>query len=215
MSTTSLHGGRPPRTDAEWARDTQRRLDKAENPTAVRIGEWVLSTTELGVLIASHVDGGSIVLARPPAAEQDPDALVTTGSVLKVAVTANSSSSPIIWNAIVFASSDWAVASPPGQEFRIPGPGVYEITATIVQTSNVSGDRSAWVMIDGVRVMQDIRSWGSITAVFPAATIVLTQAFSFAGDEIISVGTNVNYGMASGQTGVQTTLSIIKVGDLA
>lgn len=67
----------PPRTDAEWARDTNRRLANVEQPDAARAGPWVLSAdAESGDLIASHVDGGSVRLAKVPSSDQDPDTVV-------------------------------------------------------------------------------------------------------------------------------------------
>lgn len=68
---------RPPRTDAEWARDTNRRLSDVEHPDAARAGPWVLSAdAESGDLIASHVDGGSVRLAKVPASDTNPDTVV-------------------------------------------------------------------------------------------------------------------------------------------
>lgn len=68
---------RPPRNDAEWARDTNRRLANVEHPDAARAGPWVLSAdAESGDLIASHVDGGSVRLARVPASDTNPDTVV-------------------------------------------------------------------------------------------------------------------------------------------
>lgn len=65
---------RPPQTDAEWARDTDRRITNVEHPEALRAGGWVISPEEgTGDLIASHVDGGSVRLAEVPASDADPD----------------------------------------------------------------------------------------------------------------------------------------------
>ena len=67
---------RPAKNDPEWARETTRRLDSVENPTSQRVGEWVLSTSAEGHLIGSHVEGGSVILARKPSTgENDPDAI--------------------------------------------------------------------------------------------------------------------------------------------
>ncbi|QGH80038.1 minor tail protein [Gordonia phage NHagos] len=45
--------GRAPRTDAEWARDITQRVKSLENPTAARVGEWVI-TSQSGTLIAAR-----------------------------------------------------------------------------------------------------------------------------------------------------------------
>jgi hypothetical protein len=42
----------PPRTDAEWARNTERRLRLLESPRSLRIGPWVIGTVD-GRLVAS------------------------------------------------------------------------------------------------------------------------------------------------------------------
>jgi len=53
--------GRPPRTDMEWARDIQRRVEALEDSVSVRIGPWVLNVKD-GDLIAS-TPGTTVVLA--------------------------------------------------------------------------------------------------------------------------------------------------------
>jgi hypothetical protein len=53
--------GRAPRTDAEWAREIQRRLGALESSTTVRIGPWVLSAQD-GKLVAT-TEGQRLVLS--------------------------------------------------------------------------------------------------------------------------------------------------------
>ena len=57
--------GRPPRTDPEWARDLQRRVEALEDSTSVRIGNWVLNVKD-GNLVASTMSGVTVVLAESP-----------------------------------------------------------------------------------------------------------------------------------------------------
>lgn len=57
--------GRAPRTDAEWAREMQRRIASLESATSVRIGPWVLSVGEDGQLIATTA-GKKVVLTELP-----------------------------------------------------------------------------------------------------------------------------------------------------
>lgn len=67
----------PPKTNQELVRDMDRRIDKLERPSSVRVGRWVLSTSsDTGNLIASHGDGGSVVLATVPPSTQQPDEVV-------------------------------------------------------------------------------------------------------------------------------------------
>lgn len=74
-NTMPSRRGRPPRTDAEWAREIQRRLEVLESATTVRIGEWVLSIKD-GNLIASTASGTQVVLAESK----------TTGGVARTAL---------------------------------------------------------------------------------------------------------------------------------
>ncbi len=62
---TAGRRGRPPRTDPEWARDIQRRVEALEDSISVRIGDWVLNVKD-GDLIASTMSGVSVVLAESP-----------------------------------------------------------------------------------------------------------------------------------------------------
>ncbi|UYL88139.1 minor tail protein [Gordonia phage Evaa] len=59
---SSVDTSRPPQTDAEWARDVQKRLDALDNQTSTRIGEWVLASRG-GELVASKADGQTIELS--------------------------------------------------------------------------------------------------------------------------------------------------------
>ncbi len=61
----TLHSqrGRAPRTDAEWARDIQRRIEALESATTLRIGAWVLSVVN-GHLVASRPGTAPVVLAE-------------------------------------------------------------------------------------------------------------------------------------------------------
>lgn len=53
----------PPRSDAEWARNTEGRLRRLESSsTTVRIGQWVLADRD-GELVALSADGRSYVLS--------------------------------------------------------------------------------------------------------------------------------------------------------
>lgn len=44
--------GQPPTSDAEWARETEKRLRQLESPNTVRVGPWVISSQE-GELVAT------------------------------------------------------------------------------------------------------------------------------------------------------------------
>lgn len=51
--------GRTPRNDAEWARRVERRLKALESPRSVRLGNWVVSVSDIsGSLVADHIPTG-------------------------------------------------------------------------------------------------------------------------------------------------------------
>lgn len=54
---SGLTSGRKPDTDAQWARDVEKRLQTLEaGGRAVRIGEWVIADRD-GKLVATTADG--------------------------------------------------------------------------------------------------------------------------------------------------------------
>lgn len=55
--------GRPPRTDAEWAREIQRRVEALESSTSVRVGDWVLNARGKDLIATSP--GNKVVLSDP------------------------------------------------------------------------------------------------------------------------------------------------------
>jgi hypothetical protein len=62
-STLPSRRGRAPRTDAEWAREIQRRVETLESSSSVRVGDWVLNSRG-GDLIAT-TPGSKVVLSDP------------------------------------------------------------------------------------------------------------------------------------------------------
>lgn len=69
--------GKPPTSDAEWARNTERRVAHLESPNTVRIGPWVISSQD-GDLIATK-PGEEIVFGQLP--DEDTVSDVTRGFV--------------------------------------------------------------------------------------------------------------------------------------
>lgn len=48
-----------PTTNAEWARQVERRLKALENPRSIRMGNWMISVSPItGNLIADHIPTG-------------------------------------------------------------------------------------------------------------------------------------------------------------
>lgn len=127
---------REPKTNAEWARSTQRRIESAENPTSLRAGEWVFSTSTDGHLLASHVDGGSVIVARKPhGGENDPDAITDNALPAVTATRSALQSVPAAGSAIMFDGvssevGDWTSGLTLFDSMRVPETGVYDISAT-------------------------------------------------------------------------------------
>ncbi|MGW5514241.1 hypothetical protein [Nocardia africana] len=129
---------RQPKTDAEWARDTSRRLDSVENPTSQRVGEWVFSTSAEGHLIASNVNGGSVIIARrPEGGENDPDA-ITDDTVPAVSVTkAVNQTLPSGGAAVIFdgcrleVGGSFTGGKSSFDAITVPVSGIYRVSATV------------------------------------------------------------------------------------
>jgi len=48
-----------PTTNAEWARDVEKRLAALENPRSIRMGNWVISVSPIsGDLVTDHIPTG-------------------------------------------------------------------------------------------------------------------------------------------------------------
>jgi hypothetical protein len=148
---------KPPRNNMEWARRTEKRLNEHDNATAVRIGEWTLSTQEgTGNLIAGHVDGGSVILAVKPAASEEPDEVTDTDDQphLKLERQAVQSESRgaahlVQWDTVAYATGDWGF-TPVATDIVIPQDGVYLIIYNLVFLNSSDVVNKAILMIDGV-----------------------------------------------------------------
>lgn len=207
---------KPPKNDQEWARNTQKRLEAVENPTSTRVGEWVLSTDpESGNLIASHVDGGSVVLAVKPAASQNPDDIVdSTVPYIKVERQANQSEARgttalVKWDTVVSQTSDWGFF-PPGTDIDIPVNGVYEIKYHLAFLNSSSVTNKAVLLVNAVVV-------GAQEFIMGAAaynSMYITDTFQLNAGDIISCGAFVSgsgtmdFGSSGADPTVHTSLVI-------
>ncbi|MGI5216246.1 hypothetical protein [Nocardia sp. CA-290969] len=126
----------PPRTDAEWSRDTERRLDLAEHPDSVRCGEWVLWTDQDGNLAGSHRDGGSRILATRPPSGVDPEAVTVQALPSITAVRTGlqsipASGGPVIFDGISNQIGDWGTGGGLAPAVVAPETGPYDVSATV------------------------------------------------------------------------------------
>lgn len=155
MSGTPLL--KPPRNNAEWARNTEKRQKAVEHPTSQRIGRWVLSEqADTGNLIGSHVDGGSAVLLTPPnpSDEAGADEVATDISVLSLTKTVNQvaavGTTVITWDDVRADYGGWTsgVISGGLSDITVPISGVYHLTTTL-HFQNGGGLSAVGIRING------------------------------------------------------------------
>lgn len=207
---------KPPKDDAEWARNTEKRLNAAENPTAVRVGEWVLSTDpETGNLIGSHVDGGSKILATKPAASENPDDIAdNTVPYIKVErqqtqSEARGSVQLVEWDTVAAQTRDWGFSAP-GTDIDIPVNGVYRIDYHLAFLNSSAFINKAVLLINGTAV--GAQEFDPDTAWYQS--MYLSDTFTLNSGDIISGGAYVNgsgtfdFGHSSADPTVYTSLSI-------
>jgi hypothetical protein len=206
---------KPPKTDQEWARNTEKRLGAAENPTSMRIGEWVLSTdADSGNLIGSHVDGGSVVIAVKPAASANPDEISSAGGpYIKVERQGDQAASAgsavlVIWDTVVNQTSDWGFSAP-GTDINIAANGIYEIIYHLAFRDSASSIQKAILMINGEVVgAQEYGTNDGYSAMY------IVDTFSLNAGDIISCAAyfgasgTFHFGSSGADPSVHTSLSI-------
>lgn len=145
--TTSV---KPAQTNEQWARNVDTRIQSVEHPTTARVGQWVLATDDnTGNLIASNVNGGSVILTEPPPGGVDPDAISTTGqpyircSLVNGQAVAAATLTNIAWDSVQVATSEWQFTAP-GTDLVIPRSGVYQVILNVYSvTSGALGAQTA------------------------------------------------------------------------
>lgn len=207
---------KPPKDDAEWARNTQRRIEQVENPASTRIGAWVLSTDpESGNLIASNVNGGAVVLANQPEVEGDADTVASEGSALKVERRTTQSGSGYVrvaWDTIAFATDDWSV-SEGSTEVAVPSDGLWLITYHLQGTSDSGSTHKARVNIDGTPVMATRQA--PYTAIEPS--LYMSETFPLSAGQAISAfswmvgGASHSFGSSSSDPSICTALTLTRI----
>lgn len=210
---------KPPRTDAEFARNTQRRIEQVEHPASSRIGNWVLSTdANTGDLIASNVNGGSVVIANEPEDGGDADVVASGWSHLKVSrqnpqpVTA-SNNEPILWDTVDTSTDDWAVASG-SSTLVFPDSGIWLMTFNLRYGHSTGIAATGRIWLDGSPVVSGRHQPSSSIS---EPTIMCSSTFSVAaGSELYCtawLGGSANYNVGpSGNTPSDvTSLSLLRL----
>lgn len=187
---------RPPTSDAEWARDTTRRVESLENPTSQRIGPWVLSASSEGHLIASYVDGGSVIVARKPTGgENNPDE-ITDSVIPEVTVVRHAAQTIPAGGAVVTfdgvrieKGGDWTSGKTLFDAVTVPVAGTYTVTGTVHFNTGTTS-LAAGIVVDSAFMQggREVDSSGGIP--WPAAAVTArmqlaagqsVQLFAFAG----------------------------------
>lgn len=163
---------RQPETDAEFARDVDRRLDESEQPESARCGDWTISTEDgTGNLIACHVDGGCILIGEKPPAGVDPDGLHETPPEkipehktprIKVkggakSIGTGSLTTYDVWNTTVDYEEPPNTWTHDATNFTIPLDGDYLFIVFMPWTAVANGERSLEIRKNGTIVDLDLR----------------------------------------------------------
>lgn len=151
---------KPPRNDAEWARNTQKRLDQVENPASTRVGQWVLSTeADTGNLLASFVNGGSVVLAKAPEPGGNPDDVTGTEPFpsLKLKRTANqeidnNTTVNVSWDTLDRNVGGWNATALPVETITVPEAGLYLVIFKLVFTASNAKFNKGVIQVNGTPV---------------------------------------------------------------
>ncbi|TCN51776.1 hypothetical protein EV641_109167 [Rhodococcus sp. SMB37] len=210
---------KPAKDDAEWARNTQRRLEQVEHPASSRIGNWVLSTdSDTGDLIASNVNGGSVVIANEPEDGGDADVVASGWSHLKVSrqnpqTLSAGNHIPIEWDTVDTSTDDWNVATG-SSTLVFPDSGIWLMTYNVRYGLNSAVAATGRIYLDGSPVVSG-RHQPSGTASEP--TILCSSTFSVsAGSELyctawLSGGGNYTVGPSNTVPSDVTSLSLLRL----
>lgn len=207
---------KPAKNDAEWARNTQKRLEAVENPTSVRVGDWVLSTdASTGNLIGSNVNGGSVILATKPAASDNPDDIASaTEPYIKVERQTNQNEARgttalVKWDTVVSQTSDWGF-SPIGTDIDIPVNGIYEIKyhLAFLNASNVTNKAVLLVNAVVFGAQEFIMGSSAYNSMYISDTFQLNAGDVISCGAFVSGSGTMDFGSSGADPSVHTSLVI-------
>lgn len=220
---------RPPRNDRELMRDFDRRIDALEHPASVRVGQWVLSTSpDTGNLIASHGDGGSVVLAEVPPSTQEPDEVVRDERpILRLRrveeqQTRSGRVERVLWDTVDMVRGGWEFNREDGEdssdvhEAYCPESGLYLVVLKVSWMNHSTNSRKLMLHIgDGDPDTREDRPGDALylTQYIPAVRwIEADQRVS----AIVYSGNNGSIGQAAADAQSFTSLDIVQLrrGDL-
>jgi hypothetical protein len=167
---------REPVDNAEWARAADQRISALENPASQRIGPWVLSASADGNLIASYVDGGSVVLAKKPVGgESDPDQIedFVVPSISAVLLGTCPLSAPggvVTFDGVgAQAGGNWTGDQATFNAILVPAPGIYTMHATVHFDDNPGYNTGCAIRVNGTSICASLIlgyssiAWGTVT----------------------------------------------------
>jgi hypothetical protein len=104
--------GKMPRTDEQWARDVQQRLDQLEHPKTQRVADWVFSQDTTGALQATKPGAGSVII------DSDGNLISAAISAGAVPVTVTQPLTwQAIWNLFTGSATSTSTSSSPASEW--------------------------------------------------------------------------------------------------
>lgn len=204
-----------PTDNAEWARQTDQRINSLENSSSVRVGAWVLSTSDDGNLIASHSNGGSRVLAvKPPDGETDPDAIEDAANPSVCATRVTPFAVPASPGGVVRfdgVSSEnggnWTGGKNDFDSIIVPVPGSYWVSASVHSVTDSNLKFIAVIRVNSV---------GMVAGAFSAldGDVVGSTAFGGgSGSHSHGAGSLAATGVASPMTSTASRLLELNAGD--
>ena len=209
---------KPPQTNAQWARNTDRRIQSVEHPTSSRVGPWVFSTDDnTGNLIASNINGGSVIIAEPPPGGVDPDAISTTGQPFLRVARVNPLSIPtvtltnITWDSVQTSIGGWQYTAP-GTDLVVPRVGLYEVKLNIYSTAGISAQTAFAININGSAFT--VREPGITETVMAAGisdVLRLGAGDVLNGQILITSGSGYNIGVSPRGPNAYTSMTVTRL----
>lgn len=211
---------KPPKNNAELIRNMVRRTEQLENPTSLRAGSWVLSEQrDTGNLLASHVDGGAVIVAEKPESADEPDTVGTNDPpYIKVERQQNQqeargSSHLVQWDTLTYQTSDFSF-QPTASDIVIPIDGIYACTYNLVFLNQSAVTNKAIFLIDGVAKMADERFWSNGAAYcnfYLHDTFSLSAGTVISGAAFVSGSGTFDFGRSGADPTVFTTMSLSRL----
>lgn len=208
---------RAPTTDAELAREFDRRIDALEHPSANRVGKWVLATGPGDDLIASYVGGGSVVLSPPPKVGDSPDdtqhaqvlpeLVLTRTSVQSIAAGADR---VVEWENIVTRTGEWDIPGDTITTIPFPVGGLWMVSFEPQWADKSSTWANHQINIDGdATALERKYPGGNI-----ARTAVVTVPRIVTAGQVLTAavrtdGSTHKLGTSAWNTNVVTRLSLV------